>query len=84
MFLSVAFLFTLSLVEASYNATNIQALFGPSLSSGAEILLPSYTNYTEDVQQRWSTWAAPTYIGAIKVVTAEDVKSIVSKVMVDQ
>lgn len=84
MFFSVALLFILPLVAASYNATNIQALFGPSLSSGAEIFLPSYANYTEDVQQRWSAWAAPSYIAVIKVATAKDVQSIVSKVMTDQ
>ncbi|SLM38091.1 fad binding domain protein [Lasallia pustulata] len=77
MFFSVALLFILPLVAASYNATNIQALFGPSLSSGAEIFLPSYANYTEDVQQRWSAWAAPSYIAVIKVATAKDVQSIV-------
>ena len=80
MFFSVALLFILPLV-AAYNASNLQALFGPSLSSGAEIFLPSYTNYTAEVQQRWSGWSAPSYIGAIKVATVEDVQSIVSKVI---
>ncbi len=80
---SFAFLSILPLVAASYKATNIDALFGPRLSSEAEIFLPSYANYTEEVQQRWSAWAAPSYVGAIKVATAEDVQNIVSKVMLD-
>lgn len=84
MFPGVAFLFILPLVAASYNATSIQTLFGPSLSSGAEVFFPPYSNYTEELQQRWTVWAAPSYIGAIKVATAGDVQNIVSKVVIDQ
>ena len=62
------------------SATNLQALFGTALSPEAEIFLPSYANYTEDLQQRWTEWAAPSYIGGIKVATAEDVQNIVSSV----
>ena len=83
MFLSVAFFIILPLVAASYDATNIRALFGLSLSSEAEIFLPSYTNWTEDVQQRWTTWEAPSYIGAIKAATVEDVQKIVSRITID-
>ena len=58
--------------------SNIVALFGPSLSPGAEIFLPTYANYTEDVTQRWTLHDAPTYLGAIKVATEADIEHIVS------
>ena len=74
---TLLFMLFLAVVTSSYD---IQQLFGPSLSSGAEIFLPSYSNWTEDLQQRWSEWAAPTYVGAIKVATAEDVQIIVRKI----
>ena len=59
---------------------DIQQLFGPHLSSDAEIILRPASNWFEVVQQRWSTWAAPSYKGAIKVASAEDVQNIVSRV----
>ncbi|KAI4151184.1 MAG: hypothetical protein LQ341_000956 [Variospora aurantia] len=56
---------------------NLQKLFGPSLSPGAEIILQSNANWTQAVQQRWSTWEEPTYKGAIKVATVRDVQNVV-------
>lgn len=76
MFPKATLLFVLLFAVAS-STYDLQQLFGPSLSSEAEIFLPSYSNWTEDLQQRWSEWAAPTYSGAIKVATAEDVQNIV-------
>ncbi|KAL8991190.1 MAG: hypothetical protein Q9177_000338 [Variospora cf. flavescens] len=56
---------------------NLQKLFGPSLSPGAEIILRSDANWAQAVQQRWSTWEEPTYKGAIKVATVRDVQNVV-------
>lgn len=87
MVFSVALLFILPLVAAAPyrpNATDLHALFGPSLSPEAEIFLPSYANYTQELQQRWTEWSEPSYIGAIKVGNAKDVQNIVSKAMMDQ
>lgn len=84
IFFSSLVLCTLPVVGFPYsfptnNPTDLQALFGTALSPEAEIFLPSYANFTEDLQQRWTDWAAPSYIGGIKVATAEDVQNIVSK-----
>ena len=79
MILSVACLLVLPFLAAS-SYYDLQQLFGPHLSPEAEIVLRPDTNWFQDVQQRWSTWAAPSYKGAIKVATAEDVQNIVSKI----
>lgn len=83
MFPSVALLLILPLTatSASYD---LQQLFGPSLSQGAEIFLPSDSDWTSDLQQRWSNWAAPVYSGAIKVAAAEDIQNVVRKVDFNQ
>ena len=57
---------------------NITSIFAGYLSPGAEIFLPSQTNFTEDVTQRWTTYEAPSYAGAIKPATVGDVQEIVS------
>ena len=79
MFPNVALLLILPLIATS-SSYDLQQLFGPSLSQGAEIFLPSDSNWTVDLQQRWSDWAAPVYSGAIKVATAEDIQNVVRKV----
>jgi len=56
---------------------NITALFGPSLSKGAEIFLPTESDYAENVTQRWTLHDAPSYLGAIQVATEGDVQNIV-------
>lgn len=69
------------LLAATATANNdscLQALFGHALSSGAEIFYPSWANWTTDVQQRWTSYLAPSYLGAIKVATTSDVQNIVS------
>ncbi|PYH88739.1 FAD-binding domain-containing protein [Aspergillus ellipticus CBS 707.79] len=79
MLRSILLLPLIGLVTRSVAATpNISAIFGPSLSSGAQIFLPSQANYTEDVTQRWTTYDAPTYIGAIKPATVDDIQTIVT------
>jgi hypothetical protein len=59
-------------------ATNLTALFGPSLSPGAKIYSASTTNYSQEVTQRWTLHDAPTYVGAIKPATEADIQNIVS------
>lgn len=71
---------SLGLTTLSSAAThNITSIFSSSLSPGAQIFLPSDTNYTEDVTQRWTTYDAPTYIGAIKPATVKDIQNIVRR-----
>ncbi|KAL2810523.1 hypothetical protein BJX63DRAFT_422986 [Aspergillus granulosus] len=57
--------------------TTLEALFRPVLSCEAEFFYPSWDNWTEEVQQRWTDYQAPTYIGAIQPATVEDVQNIV-------
>ena len=66
----------LSLAAATLNIT---ALFGPSLSPGAEIFLRSDSRWSDQVTQRWTVHDAPSYAGAIKPSTEKDIQSIVSK-----
>jgi len=61
------------------SASSLQALFGSCLSPDAQIIAASDSNWTLAVQQRWSTWYAPTYSGAIKVATVSDVQHVVSQ-----
>ncbi|KAI6091229.1 hypothetical protein F4821DRAFT_226753 [Hypoxylon rubiginosum] len=58
-------------------APDITELFGPYLSSGASILLASDANYSAAIPQRWSNFAAPSYIATIKPAIVEDVQNIV-------
>jgi len=57
--------------------TNLTALFGPSLSPDAQILLPNDANYSTQLTQRWTDYNAPSYIGAIKPGTEADIQIIV-------
>lgn len=79
MFLQTTLL-ALLMVGAVTSAANVNltALFGPYLSPGAQIILPSSANYSEEVAQRWTIWEEPTYIGAIKPASVADVQNIVS------
>ena len=56
--------------------TNLTQLFGPGLSPRAQIILPG-AEWTTEVQQRWSTYQAPTYTGAIKPAIVADIQHIV-------
>lgn len=62
-----------------FSAVNLTALFKPSLSPGATIILPSDAHWGSQLQQRWSDYRAPAYFGAIKPVTEADVQNIVSR-----
>ena len=68
----------LGITTASKSLTNLTALFGPSLSPGAQIISSTDTNFTARLTQRWTDYNAPSYIGAIKPVTETDVQNIVS------
>ena len=59
-------------------STNLTELFGSSLSSNAQIIPPTTTNYTAKLTQRWTDYNRPSYpLGAIKPATEEDVQNIV-------
>lgn len=72
----ITVIFALPLLAAAQNY-NLSALFGSVLSPNAEIYYANDTNWTQEVTQRWTTWDAPTYLGAIKPVTERDVQNIV-------
>lgn len=74
--LAISVIFALPLLAAA-QSYNLTALFEPVLSSGAEIYYANDSNWTQEVTQRWTTWDAPTYLGAIKPVTERDVQNIV-------
>ena len=58
--------------------TNLTDLFAPSLSPGAQIILPTDRHFASGLPQRWTDYDAPLYIGAIKPATEGDVQNIVS------
>ncbi|KAK0713564.1 hypothetical protein B0T26DRAFT_873683 [Lasiosphaeria miniovina] len=62
---------------ATTRDSNITDIFGPVLSARASIHLPSDANYTSCVTQRWSSHAAPPFIGTIRPATVEDVQNTV-------
>jgi len=59
------------------NPVNLTRLFGPSLSPGAQIILPTDSKWDTQVRARWSNYQAPTYLGAIKPATETDIQHIV-------
>lgn len=67
-----------SVLGVTAATTNLTALFGPKLSPDAEIVLPTDTNFSAKLPQRWTDYQAPSYIGAIKPATTADVQNIVS------
>jgi hypothetical protein len=74
--LGISIIFALPLLAAA-QSYNLTALFQSVLSPGAEIYYANDSNWTQEVTQRWSTWDAPTYLGAIKPATERDVQNIV-------
>ncbi|PYI35729.1 FAD-binding domain-containing protein [Aspergillus indologenus CBS 114.80] len=62
----------------THNHTDLESLFRPVLSPGAQILYPSWSNWTDRIQQRWSAYQAPSYRGAIRVATVADVQNIIT------
>ena len=57
---------------------HLEALFGPHLSSGAEIAASSDADFDSVVGHRWSAWEVPDWSGAIKPATIRDIQEIVS------
>ncbi|KAH7094595.1 hypothetical protein FB567DRAFT_600210 [Paraphoma chrysanthemicola] len=51
--------------------------FQSSLSPGSKVLVPNTPNYTENVVQRWNTYAQPSFALAIKPNDETDVQKIV-------
>ncbi|KAE8146566.1 hypothetical protein BDV25DRAFT_169796 [Aspergillus avenaceus] len=67
-----------SLLGASVaSALNLTALFGPHLSPRAEIILPTDTNFSEQLTPRWTDYKKPSYIGAVKPGNEWDIQKIV-------
>ncbi|KAH8691967.1 FAD binding domain protein [Talaromyces proteolyticus] len=66
----------LATAQSSGNV-NITEIFGPALSERAKIYSVNDSNWSTETKQRWSTWDAPSYIGAVKPVTEQDVAATV-------
>ena len=57
---------------------NLTALFGPHLSSSAQVIPPTTANFSAQLQQRWTDYNAPSFnLGAIKPATEQDVQQTV-------
>jgi hypothetical protein len=63
--------------DATFAVANLTALYAPYLSNDAQIFLPSDAAWNTSVEQRWTIFAPPTYLGAIKPATEQDVATIV-------
>jgi hypothetical protein len=78
MFIRSAFQYILSFAAVSSDVgRNLTALYGPSLSPGARIVLSTDVNYTQTITQRWTVYGAPKYLGAIQPATEDDIKNVV-------
>ncbi|KAI1775077.1 hypothetical protein F4818DRAFT_441900 [Hypoxylon cercidicola] len=77
MFFKSAWQRFVATTAAAASVPDINELFGPYLSPGASIYLASDANYTAEVAQRWSDYAAPSYIATIKPAIVDDVQNIV-------
>jgi hypothetical protein len=75
-------LFMLGMTAAHTAASNVninlEALFGPHVSSGTLIASASDANFSSVVGPRWSSWQPPQYFGAIKPANEADLQAIVS------
>ncbi|AEO68595.1 uncharacterized protein THITE_2055098 [Thermothielavioides terrestris NRRL 8126] len=56
---------------------NLEALFGPHVSSGTLIASASDANFSSVVGPRWSSWQPPQYFGAIKPANEADLQAII-------
>lgn len=68
------------LVSASIGCSvgNDATLFGPSLSSGAEISVCTDRSFNETLTPRWDIFTQPTFSTVIKPATNQDIQNIVS------
>lgn len=64
-------------VAQSSTSPDLNALYGPGLSSEAEIIPLSDPAYNADITPRWNLYYAPSYYGAIKPATEADVQHVV-------
>lgn len=58
-------------------AVNLTLLFSAQLSPNASIILRDDQQWETLVEQRWTVFAPPTYLGAIIPATEQDVAAIV-------
>jgi fumiquinazoline A oxidase len=65
-------------LAAHVAAVDLEAMFGPYVSADTLIASSCDANYSSVVGPRWSTWAAPSYFGAIMPATEADLQKIVS------
>lgn len=56
---------------------NLTAIYGPGLSPNAEIFYASDPAWHTEVTPRWNLYAAPSFYGAIKPATEQDVQHVV-------
>ncbi|KAJ6119126.1 hypothetical protein N7523_003406 [Penicillium sp. IBT 18751x] len=74
---------SIALVAATHIAgilaagVDIEALFGPYMSSGTKIAEATDANFSTVVSPRWSEWRPPQWTGAIKPETEHDLQEIV-------
>jgi hypothetical protein len=65
-------------LAAHVAAVDLDAMFGPYVSADTVIASSCDADYASVLGPRWSTWAAPTYFGAIMPATEADLQAIVS------
>ncbi|RAK72528.1 FAD-binding oxidoreductase [Aspergillus fijiensis CBS 313.89] len=63
--------------SAPHNTPDLESLFRPVLSPDAQIIYPTWPNWTDRIQQRWSAYQAPSYRAAIRAATVSDVQNII-------
>ncbi|KAL2871245.1 FAD-binding oxidoreductase [Aspergillus lucknowensis] len=68
---------------ASTTFPNLTSIFGPYLSQSAEIILPTDKEFPDRLTPRWTDYNKPTYIGAIKPATENDIQ-ITVEIAADQ
>ncbi|KAJ6014709.1 hypothetical protein N7540_009300 [Penicillium herquei] len=59
------------------SSVNVEALFEPYLSPGTLFAEPNDANFSDVASPRWSEWDPPTWTGAIKPETVQDIQKIV-------
>lgn len=69
---------SLALAAAARAASiDLESIFGPYVSPETEIAEVGDADFDEVVSPRWSEWRPPTWTGAIKPQTEEDLQEIV-------
>lgn len=60
------------------NASTLEEVYGPWVSSSTEIAGSAEANFSSVVGHRWSEWEAPNWSGAIKPASVQDLQEVVS------